>query len=297
MAKKITTAKRRRAEENGYNDSDDDIDDSPVLRIIEPCTDKKYETQLELWDDLSNTIQLKHYLTLKNYMYLKYQLWQEDGHKYKYKEYQVIITDKRRLTYILYKDVLNQLLIVNPILFIISIFLAAGAVKHYQTVKHYWILNWADYVLEKPVFSEISVDSPKDKIQIETGFSSQLIGLLLQAGIQHPITVHSMQRNSYLKDELTKFAAHTNRVTLQRDYLSSITNIDSQACFLKLPTCSDFTENFHSITVKRNPELFLSLPVKVQDDLRQTEDYTDIEGKISSRSKFSRLHHIMPERD
>lgn len=35
MAKKTTTAKRRRrAEEDGYNDSDDDIDDSRSLRSL-----------------------------------------------------------------------------------------------------------------------------------------------------------------------------------------------------------------------------------------------------------------------
>ncbi|KAH6995448.1 hypothetical protein BKA56DRAFT_509091 [Ilyonectria sp. MPI-CAGE-AT-0026] len=385
MAKKITTAKRRRrAEENGYHDSDDDIDDSPVLRSLQPCTDKKYETQLEFWDEegplkkkigLSDATRPKHYLTLENYMYLERQLWQEDGHEYKHEGYRVLISAKlkchvytparlgeisessvrsgtgkglrykdttllvawkdskpelrwgmkrefakgmqdkasQRPTHILYEDVPNQLLVVNPMLFMISIFLAAGAVKHYQTVKQllaikppddqsYWILNWADYVLEKPVFPEMSVDdSPNDKIQTGTGFSSQLTELSLQAGIQHPITVYSMRResliqatgNSYSKDELTKFAAHTNRVTLQRDYLSSITNVDSQACFLKLPTRSDFAENFRSMTVKRNPELFLSLPAKVQDDLRQTEDYKDIEGKISSIS--SQLKNIADE--
>lgn len=237
--------------------------------------------------------------------------------------------DERRPTHILYEDVPNQLLVVNPMLFMISIFLAAGAVKHYQTVKQlldvkppddqsYWILDWADHVLEKPVFPEMSVDGPKDKIQTGTGFSSQLTGLSLRAGMQHPITVHGMRResliqatgkfntvackfchliynigNGYSKDELTKFAAHTNRVTLQRDYLSSITNVDGQACFLKLPTRSDFAENFRSMTVERNPELFLSLPAKVQDDLRQTEDYKDIEGKINSIS--SQLKHIADE--
>ena len=65
-----------------------------------------------------------------------------------------------------------------------------------------------------------------------------------------------------------KFATHINQMTMTRDYLSSITVVDSLGGFLKLPVWNDQAEDFRSITIKRNPELFLLLPVKIQDKLR-----------------------------
>jgi hypothetical protein len=77
-----------------------------------------------------------------------------------------------------------------------------------------------------------------------------------------------------------KFAAHTNQMTLTRDYLSSITAVDGLASFLKLSLRSDQAEDFRSMTVRRNPELFLSLSAKKQDELRQRDDYMAITKKI-----------------
>lgn len=73
-----------------------------------------------------------------------------------------------------------------------------------------------------------------------------------------------------------KFAAYTNQITLTQDYLSSITSVDSLGSFLKLLLQNDQAEDFRPITVKRNPELFLLLPAKTQDKLRQREDYVAI---------------------
>ncbi len=38
------------------------------------------------------------------------------------------------------------------------------------------------------------------------------------------------------------------------------------------------------MTVKRNPELFLSFPAKTQDELRQREDYVTITKKLEGSS-------------
>ncbi|TLD12489.1 uncharacterized protein PgNI_02763 [Pyricularia grisea] len=77
-----------------------------------------------------------------------------------------------------------------------------------------------------------------------------------------------------------KFAAHTNQITLTRNYLSSITHVDGQGSFLKMPLRSDQTEDFRSITVKKNPDLFLSLPAKAQDKLKQRPDYIVISEQL-----------------
>jgi hypothetical protein len=90
--------------------------------------------------------------------------------------------------------------------------------------------------------------------------------------------------NGYPKDELMKFAAHTNHKTLPIDYLSSISGVDGMASFLNLPLRSDQAEDFRSMTVGRNPELFLSLPAKAQHELQQRPEYVAITEEIERLS-------------
>jgi hypothetical protein len=47
--KKTPEEKAKRARENGFNDDDDDIDDSLVLKIILEYTDGVYKEQMEMW--------------------------------------------------------------------------------------------------------------------------------------------------------------------------------------------------------------------------------------------------------
>lgn len=50
MGKKKTPGeKAKRARENGFNDDDDDIDDSLILKIILEYTDGVYKEQMEMW--------------------------------------------------------------------------------------------------------------------------------------------------------------------------------------------------------------------------------------------------------
>ncbi|KAK0723569.1 hypothetical protein B0T26DRAFT_642853 [Lasiosphaeria miniovina] len=206
--------------------------------------------------------------------------------------------EQQRPTHLLYEHLPGQPLVVNPMLFLLAICLAAGAFKNYKTLKEvldvrppanqrYWVLEWSSHVLDLPVFPEVSVDGATNKIQTGNSFNTQLKALSIRAGIS-PVTVHSMRRealilatvNGYSDRELMKFAAHTNKMTLTRDYLSSITVVDGLAGFLKLPLRSDQAEDFRSMTVNRNPELLQSLPAKTHDQLRQREDYVAITKKI-----------------
>ncbi|EHA53229.1 hypothetical protein MGG_16935 [Pyricularia oryzae 70-15] len=152
----------------------------------------------------------------------------------------------------------------------------------------YWVLDWADHVKDLPVFPTMTAKGMTQKIQTAGAFANQIRGLSIRAGMERPVTPYGIRRecliqatsNGYSKDELMKFAAHTNQMTLTRDYLSSITHVDGQGSFLKMPLRSDQAEDFRSITVKRNPDLFLSLPAKAQDELRQQPDYVVISEQL-----------------
>lgn len=84
----------------------------------------------------------------------------------------------------------GQPLIINPMLFMLAIFLAVGAFKKYSMVEQvlavkppadqqYWELEWADHILDLPVFPEMSPDGPTQKIQTASAFCTQIRDLSL----------------------------------------------------------------------------------------------------------------------
>ena len=52
-----------------------------------------------------------------------------------------------------------------------------------------------------------------------------------------------------------KFTVHRNLKTLVRHYLDDISNIDSTVVFLGLKLQQDLTEDFCSMSIRRNPDL------------------------------------------
>lgn len=95
----------------------------------------------------------------------------------------------------MYELLPDQPLIVNLMLFMLAIFLAAGAFKKYDTIEQvlavepltdqkYWVLEWADHVLDCPVFPEMLVDGPTQKIQLVLAFCIQVRELLLRVGME-----------------------------------------------------------------------------------------------------------------
>ncbi|KAK4209474.1 hypothetical protein QBC37DRAFT_378040 [Rhypophila decipiens] len=190
----------------------------------------------------------------------------------------------QRPTHILYEEVPDQLLVVQPMV------LAATPPEDGRQ----WEFEWEDTVLDYPVFPEVSADGPVwDKIQTGSSFNSQLASLSERARLREAIEVHSGRRNAILKatengfsnDELLKFAAHTNQITRTRDYLSSICGIDGQASFLGTQLRRDMAEDFRSATVRRNPELFLSLPAQQQDEPQERPEYIEIRAELYERKR------------
>jgi hypothetical protein len=88
----------------------------------------------------------------------------------------------------------------------------------------------------------------------------------------------------YLLGQVIKFAAHRNSKTLIGHYLDNISNIDGVVVFLGLEPRRDLTEDFRSISIKRNPDLQHSLLGKCLDELRQRRDFTDLGKQINNLS-------------
>lgn len=95
-------------------------------------------------------------------------------------------------------------------LFMLAIFVAAGAIKKYHTIEQvlavnssadqrYWVFDWAGYVLDMPNFPEVTVDGPTENIQTGTAFSNQLKVVSLRAGMEVTPTIHSSRREALMQ--------------------------------------------------------------------------------------------------
>ncbi|KAM7219592.1 hypothetical protein V8F06_004973 [Rhypophila decipiens] len=284
---------------------------------------KDIKTRIKIKLGLSSLTRTKTFITLENYMYLERQLWENDPYDYVHeahrdtvllvvwkngrpelrrglkREFAKVMHNKpgQRPNHILYEDLPDQLLVVQPMVFSLAVFLAAGAIKRYKTIEQVlevWVFDWEEDVLGWPIYPEVSADGPVwEKIQSGSSFNSQLAGAPDRAGLQDRVQVHSgcreailkVTENGYSNDELLKFAAHTNQVTRTRDYISSICSVDGQGSFLGTELRRDTAEDFRSATVRRNPELFLSLPVKEQDELQERSDYLEVVNAFESLTR------------
>ncbi|KAL1865789.1 hypothetical protein VTK73DRAFT_5060 [Phialemonium thermophilum] len=117
----------------------------------------------------------------------------------------------QRPTHILCKHMADQLLVIQPMVFTVSVVLATGTLKRYDTLEgilsvtppddgRQWELEWEDEVLDCPVFSEVSADGPRwEKIQTASSFNVQLTDASVRAGMQEPVKIHGGPREAIIK--------------------------------------------------------------------------------------------------
>jgi len=77
-----------------------------------------------------------------------------------------------------------------------------------------------------------------------------------------------------------KFAGHRSSKTLVGHYLDDMSNVDGAASFLGLEARRDVTEDFRSATMRRNPNLPLSLPTEMLEILRENPMYESLTKSI-----------------
>jgi hypothetical protein len=74
----------------------------------------------------------------------------------------------------------------NGLLFLLVIIISAGAFRDYSTIedvlaarpppgRKYWIMGWANRVLNDLVFPEMSVDEPTEKTKNKTAWGHQCL--------------------------------------------------------------------------------------------------------------------------
>jgi hypothetical protein len=205
-------------------------------------------------------------------------------------------------------------LLLNPILFILGIALASHAFKDYKTADEIFdleppeyndhrILDWAKHMENVPVFQSAACNGPTGKIQKSTSHSRQLTSVCVRAGLPN-VTIHAGRREALVKAngkalillklqpanrslargyssaETSKFGGHLPGV-FQTFYMAE-GSVDGQNSFLNRPLRTDFIEDMRGISLQYNPELWQSLPAKMQHELQQRQDFITIQEKLAN---------------
>ncbi|KIW79865.1 hypothetical protein Z517_06480 [Fonsecaea pedrosoi CBS 271.37] len=194
-------------------------------------------------------------------------------------------------------------LLVNGLLFLLAIFISARAFKDYDTIeavlnarppprRRFGIMEWADAVLDDPVFPEMSVNGPTKKEKNESAWGHQCSDWAKRADFPGGIGLHAPRREALIKvddggyslGQVMKFAAHRNPRTLVGHYLDNTSNVDGAAVFLGLQPRRDLTEDFRSASMKRNPDLPQSIPSKSLDELKHRPQFVALCEQIEDLS-------------
>jgi hypothetical protein len=112
-------------------------------------------------------------------------------------------------------------LLANGLLFLLAIIISAGAFKDYSTIKDvlaarppprrkFRIMEWADGVLDDPVFPEMSVDGPTKKTKNETAWGGQCSDWAKRADFTGGMGLHAARREILIKVDGKVFSLRTS---------------------------------------------------------------------------------------
>jgi hypothetical protein len=106
-------------------------------------------------------------------------------------------------------------------LFLLAIIISAGAFRDYSTIedvlaarppprRKFWIMEWAEGVLDDPVFPEMSADGPTKKTKNETAWGCQCSDWAKRAGFTGGMGLHSPRREILIKIDGKESSLPTN---------------------------------------------------------------------------------------
>ncbi|OCK73076.1 hypothetical protein K432DRAFT_365291 [Lepidopterella palustris CBS 459.81] len=198
--------------------------------------------------------------------------------------------------------------LVDPIIFLLAIALATEAFRDYSTLEEilavrpapdmeYAILEWKQDMLDRPFFQTMNSTGPTGKIVSATSFNSTLDGWSIRAGFERGIKIHDVRRealikaddNNYSVDERMKFAGQRDPSVFRQSYMHAMSTVDGQGSFLGTELRRDHIEGWRSMSLRRQPQLWQSLPAKEQYSLEQRPDFAEIGDKIRSLTEEIRL--------
>nr|CAG8993140.1 Unknown function [Thelonectria discophora] len=184
-------------------------------------------------------------------------------------------------------------LFANSIMFLLAIFVSHNAFRDLKRIEDvlqvrpppkekYRILDWADGVLNDPIFPEMCRTGPTSKAKNKDAWGHQCSDWAKRANFIGGMGLHAARREELIKvdedsgyslGQVMKFAGHRSSKTLVGHYLADMSNVDGAAAFLGLEPRRDVTEDFRSASM-----------AKLLEELKQGGDYTGLREEIAHLS-------------
>jgi len=109
----------------------------------------------------------------------------------------------------------------NGLLFLLAIIISAGAFRDYSTIedvlaarpppgRKFRIMDWADGVLDDPVFPEMSADGPTEKTKNETAWGHQCSDWAKRADFPGGMGLHAPRREALIKVDGKGYSLRTS---------------------------------------------------------------------------------------
>ncbi|EFY94585.2 carbonic anhydrase [Metarhizium robertsii ARSEF 23] len=196
-------------------------------------------------------------------------------------------------------DGLYPPLVAQPIVHWLANIVSSQAFARYHTLdqilairppknSNYCIIEWADHMLDKPVFPEWNPDGRSEKTRCPNAWGSQSTALAKRAGMTNGLGFHSVRRKAlincndagYSLASILKFASQNNTNVLVNKYLGTVCSIDGVATYQGLPPRNDLAEDFLSATMRWNPDLAFRLPSKRTEEIKDSTEYCSMTEEI-----------------
>jgi hypothetical protein len=98
----------------------------------------------------------------------------------------------------------------NGLLFLLAIIISAGGFKHYHTIEDvlaarprlkrtFLIMDWADGIVDAPVFPEMSADGPTEQPKNKGAWGHQCSDWAKRAGFVNGMGLHAPGREELIK--------------------------------------------------------------------------------------------------
>ncbi|KAK6843373.1 hypothetical protein PG987_004233 [Apiospora arundinis] len=194
-----------------------------------------------------------------------------------------------------------QPLFMNPIMFLLVIFCAKGALREYhgmeglsklldlEVSEHpgFKCIQWDRTVLDLPVFSSAS-----GSILKAATVSGALRELGIRSGCPEPPTLHDFRAEgltkmdmnpNYTETQRQRVAGHENNKMHQQHYAARNAGVDTQATYLgKQPREINTGKLFRHLEVPWEPALWQTLPLAEREELERSKEYKDRRQELVS---------------
>ncbi|EEP83037.1 predicted protein [Uncinocarpus reesii 1704] len=206
--------------------------------------------------------------------------------------------------YEVYSEDTNLLL--NPLIYFLPLACSDGALRDYQSLgqllddlesglpegQHVLELPFKKDVCDLPLFrpfNELDRERSTGRARGADSFGKMFAALGHRAGFICNITARACRRwalmeadKHYSEAARMKFASQASSHVFGKSYAHPISEVDGQATYLGIARRESHIKNGRAMTMHHHPQLWRSLPAKLEFEFESREDIIQLNGKIEN---------------